>query len=315
VWKVGGGGAGALGDPGSIAFSILGTNHTTINIANGTYIRANRVTTNLSFELNNAPLTAVAALTSGTSTNFYAGDGTFKQVTTNMIPGLNSVLAMAGSVLDPNTRPVLWTDFLANAGVVTSASLPLGFGAIGGGTQSVVAYETNHPGIVRLTSNASNTNSGGVYYDSIGGLRLIGGENGPFGVRFVNTNGLLAYFGYHDTLTNALPVDAACFMFANGYLLGVNLSNSVPTYSSTSNQVSTNVFYRWNKAVNTAGTATTFTLTEPVAGTVVWTDTVTGNVPMGARTMGYCFIAMYTPSSRSRFNSLRSRPPVPCLSS
>jgi len=43
-----------------------------------------------------AVLTNVSALTSGTSTNFLAGDGTFKQVTTNMIPGLNAALAAAG---------------------------------------------------------------------------------------------------------------------------------------------------------------------------------------------------------------------------
>jgi len=44
----------------------------------------------------NANLTTVANLTSGTSTNFLAGDGTFKQVTTNMIPGLNAALAGGG---------------------------------------------------------------------------------------------------------------------------------------------------------------------------------------------------------------------------
>jgi len=47
-------------------------------------------------------LTNVSALTSGTSTNFLAGDGTFKQVTTNMIPGLNAAIASAGGT--PSTR-------------------------------------------------------------------------------------------------------------------------------------------------------------------------------------------------------------------
>lgn len=49
-------------------------------------------------------LTNVAALTSGTSTNFLAGDGTFKQVTTNMIPGLVAALAAGGSSSPTTTR-------------------------------------------------------------------------------------------------------------------------------------------------------------------------------------------------------------------
>jgi hypothetical protein len=38
-------------------------------------------------------LTTVANLTSGTSTNFFSGDGTFKQVTTNMLPGFVADMA------------------------------------------------------------------------------------------------------------------------------------------------------------------------------------------------------------------------------
>lgn len=41
----------------------------------------------------NANLTTIAGLSGGTSTNFFAGDGTFKQVTTNMVPGLPADIA------------------------------------------------------------------------------------------------------------------------------------------------------------------------------------------------------------------------------
>lgn len=44
-----------------------------------------------------AQLDVVANLTSGTATNFLAGDGTFKQVTTNMIPGLVADILAAAS--------------------------------------------------------------------------------------------------------------------------------------------------------------------------------------------------------------------------
>ena len=47
----------------------------------------------LGWQPTNANLTTVASLTGGTSTNFHSGDGSFKQVTTNMVPGLNAALA------------------------------------------------------------------------------------------------------------------------------------------------------------------------------------------------------------------------------
>jgi len=55
------------------------------------------------YQATNGNLTTVASLTGGTSSNFFSGDGTFKQVTTNMIPGLNahlSSLVPAASVLN-----------------------------------------------------------------------------------------------------------------------------------------------------------------------------------------------------------------------
>lgn len=45
------------------------------------------------YQATNSLLTAFIAATGGNSTNFYAGDGTYKQVTTNMVPGLVAALA------------------------------------------------------------------------------------------------------------------------------------------------------------------------------------------------------------------------------
>jgi len=52
------------------------------------------------YQATNGNLTTVANLTGGTSSNFFSGDGTFKQITTNMIPGLNAHLA---SLVPPST--------------------------------------------------------------------------------------------------------------------------------------------------------------------------------------------------------------------
>lgn len=45
------------------------------------------------YQATNSTLTLLAALTGGNATNFFAGDGSFKQVTSNMIPGLVAALA------------------------------------------------------------------------------------------------------------------------------------------------------------------------------------------------------------------------------
>jgi hypothetical protein len=57
-----------------------------------TNAQAALVASNL-WQRTNVNLTTVANLTGGTSSNFFSGDGTFKQVTTNMVPGLVEQLA------------------------------------------------------------------------------------------------------------------------------------------------------------------------------------------------------------------------------
>jgi hypothetical protein len=53
------------------------------------------------YQATNGNLTIVANLTGGTSSNFLSGDGTFKQVTTNAIPGLVGDIAKLATIASP----------------------------------------------------------------------------------------------------------------------------------------------------------------------------------------------------------------------
>ena len=90
------------------AFPGTGSGNASTNVAQGwnasqtflgpVYFGTTNAVTELAGKQNaDAQLDVVAGLTSGTSTNFLAGDGTFKQVTTNMIPGLAADIAAAAA--------------------------------------------------------------------------------------------------------------------------------------------------------------------------------------------------------------------------
>jgi len=89
---------GAASIDASIARLTDITNAQAALVASNLWQRTNAALTALSanpgmYQATNGNLTTVSGLTGGTSTNFLAGDGTFKQITTNMVPGLNAHLS------------------------------------------------------------------------------------------------------------------------------------------------------------------------------------------------------------------------------
>jgi len=121
----------------------------------------------------NSVLTTVAGLSGGTSTNFFAGDGTFKQVTTNMIPGLNAALAAAGGT--PSTR-YLFSAFAKDFVSGTNAAAQALDYVSGNGRrmaafspstdnerlfEGVIPPNANLAGGLKITLHFSSTNTGG----------------------------------------------------------------------------------------------------------------------------------------------------------
>ncbi len=133
------------------------------------------------YQRTNINLTTVANLTGGTSTNFLAGDGTFKQVTTNMVPGLNAVLAtIGGGSGEANTASNLGTPSSTVQGLYNSKALvDLRFRSIEAG--SGITLTSNANTVAISSSGGSDTNwngtpieSGTITNLSVGSISLLG---------------------------------------------------------------------------------------------------------------------------------------------
>lgn len=88
------------GDPTAPTAS---ANDNDTSIATTAYVQAEETAMRAAnyWQATNSVLTTAANLTGGTSTNFLAGDGTFKQVTTNMVPGLVGDMAAKATLASP----------------------------------------------------------------------------------------------------------------------------------------------------------------------------------------------------------------------
>jgi regulation of enolase protein 1 (concanavalin A-like superfamily) len=192
-----------------------GSSLATVNFADSTGIAASLSTTNASFALvdrdfgdltvsssgtvmtiDNNVITSnkVAAAnitqdklgTSGTglSTNFLAGDYSYKQVTTNMIPGLNAILATIGTGGGSGTGSVVTANGgsdMSRANITTN-----GFGLLvtQSGTNILLSTTNNYPvdyyagGFLPLFAGLSNALTGDLHYKQSSDIRSPMWESG-----------------------------------------------------------------------------------------------------------------------------------------
>lgn len=112
--------------------------------------------------LTNATLYAFAEATGGTSTNFWAGDLSYKQVTTNMVPGLNGML---GTLAAPGT----WQP--------TNATLTRIAGIGAGSSADIIRHDgtgwTNTPGLTHFES-AGAVSSHSALTNAVHGVSVYG---------------------------------------------------------------------------------------------------------------------------------------------
>jgi len=221
-----------------------GSSLATVNFADSTGIAASLSTTNASFALvdrafgeitvsssgtvmtiNNSAITSnkVAAAnitqdklgTSGTglSTNFLAGDYSYKQVTTNMIPGLNAILATIGTGGGSGTGSVVTANGgsdMSRANITTN-----GFGLLvtQSGTNILLSTTNNYPagyyagGFLPLFAGVSNALTGDLSMDQSSDVRLFMSETSRMLTDGYEVMGLRAYNGklaLHSFATNDL---------------------------------------------------------------------------------------------------------------
>lgn len=189
-------------------------------------------------------------------------------------------------------NPFIWTDFFgaATADTGEAASTPWDYAVIASGTQSKVAAEPNHPGILRTTSSTT-TNSGGYCRTEVLSFRLGGGEVTEFVFRLPDLTTLTARLGFIDTATSADCVDGAYIeVSSSGAAVGKTSNNSTRTTSATIATLSANTWYRARIAVNAAATAVDFYIFDD-NGNQLGTQQNTANIPTGSGREtghGYC---------------------------
>jgi hypothetical protein len=148
-----------------------------------------------------------------------------------------------------------------------------------GPTQSKIASEANHPGILQLTSGTTANSGWFIRTDTLAAL-LAGGEIAEFVFKapavFTNTTGR---FGFIDSATSADCVDGAYFEFSgSGVLVGKTSNNSTRTTSATIATMTASTWYRLRVVVNRAATAVDFSVFDD-AGNQLGTVQNTANIP------------------------------------
>jgi len=170
--------------------------------------------------------------------------------------------------------------------------------AIGSGTNTTVptgtAIDVNHPGVILIRSSTA-ANSGYFY---LGGtstnsalMVINGGEVFNFVFRtmagFTNTT---LRFGFPNTLSVTAPNDGVWLEFLGNSTLQGRTGNAGSLSTTASNfSLSTSTWYHGRVSINEAKTQALFQLYSE-AGSLLWTDTLSNNIPGATRTTRPGFI-------------------------
>lgn len=149
--------------------------------------------------------------------------------------------------------------------------------AILSGTNPVIAGEVNHPGIASLRSTTT-ANSGYGYVTSLTAFLLAGGETTELIFQWQSETTTTAKFGFQDVYTISAPVDGAWINMASKTLDGRTSSDSVSSTTGTSYTLVSNTWYRAKIVINSDATRVDYYLYNE-AGTLLWTDYLTTNIP------------------------------------
>jgi hypothetical protein len=172
-------------------------------------------------------------------------------------------------------RPILFSDFLvaANSSLDPFFGSPIASGTLN--TPNVVT--THHPGTVRLRSSTT-TNSGALLGANTNQLVLGGGEVFEVVMEIDTlTNGTFRV-GFQNSSTSADAADGAYVEIAStGVATGKTANNSSRTSTSSTVTLSASTWYRIRVVVTSTSLVTFYIFND--AGTQLWTDTCTTNIP------------------------------------
>ncbi len=188
----------------------------------------------------------------------------------------------------------MYTDFFSKEDDANDPWIGLAFG----GGSATVAGTSNHPGIIKFTSNV--TNSGYRFLTAVNCILIAGAEHSEFCFRTgaVQLN-VRVRLGFQDSLSAALPTDGVYIDVSGVTLTGKTRNNGAGSTTGTSHALAANTWYRAKIAVKNDATLVTYILYS-AAGVVLWTNTLAANIPTAAgRETGHG-IVMYVAANVAR---------------
>jgi hypothetical protein len=137
----------------------------------------------------------------------------------------------------------------------------------------------NHPGVISISSSAT-ANSGAqcTWGGTATGTPLVAGRVSDFILCPINLANATIRMGFSDTANQNDAVDGAYIEVAPGGIAsGKSANNSTRSTTATTFTLVANTWYHARISVTSATTALFEIISE--AGVVLWSDSVTGNIP------------------------------------
>lgn len=175
-------------------------------------------------------------------------------------------------------RPFYMTDMLG------SNYFPFYNSAISSGTLGLITADANHPGVVSFVSSTSANSGYSMQTFANQVFVLGGGEFYEVIFKPILLAGTTICMGYQNSITNAEPTDGVYFRIpADSTIVGKTSNNSTRSTTGTGYELSLNTWYRARLVLNSNASRVDFFLYDD-AGTQLWTDYLTANIPTSRST-------------------------------
>jgi uncharacterized protein with putative carbohydrate binding module len=157
-------------------------------------------------------------------------------------------------------------------GVVTGGS------ALGAGSAALVTGTPTHLGIARITQSGANT--GYRFFPSTSLITYLGGgESVEIIFQAQSTSNTVFRLGFQDGVTTTAPNNGAWVNVAGTTLSGKTAANGTTSTTGTTYTISATTWYRMRVFVSDNAGTVYFELYTCSDGALVWSDSLTTNIP------------------------------------